>query len=57
MKYDCETCMNYYYDEEDDMYECVMCFDEDDFERASFSKKTCPYYRFGDEYTIVKKQI
>lgn len=57
MKYDCETCMNYYYDEEDDMYECVMCFDEDDYEKSGFSNKRCPYYRFGDEYSIVKKQI
>ncbi len=57
MKFDCESCMNYYYDEQDDMYECVMNFDEDDFERLGYGKKQCPYYRFGDEYSIVRKQI
>ena len=57
MKFDCESCMNYYYDEQDDMYECVMNFDEDDFERLGYGKKQCPYYRFGDEYSIVRKKI
>lgn len=53
----CEFCINYEYDDE---FECMMCIidmDEDEVFRLSYSpKKSCPYFRSGDEYTIVKKQ-
>ena len=54
----CETCMNYEYDEECDYYVCTKDLDEDEmvrFIRGEF--RDCPYYRFGDEYQILKKQI
>lgn len=54
----CESCMNYEYDEDYDCYICTKDLDEDEmirFIRGEF--KDCPYYRFGDEYQIVKKQI
>lgn len=49
------------YFEYDDEYECYVCgmnLDEDEMYR--FMQNTfdnCPYYKFGDEYTIVRKQI
>ena len=54
----CESCWNYDYDEEFDEYFCMMDLDEDElykFIGGKFSE--CPYYRQGDEYTIVRKQI
>ena len=50
--------MNYTYDEEFDEYICGIDMDEDEAARLFGQKKSvCPYFRFGDEYTIVKKQI
>lgn len=47
--------MYYEYDEEYDTYSCVMSLDQDDVERfAKYS--SCPFFRFGDEYAIVRKQ-
>ena len=53
----CEYCLYYEYDEEYDCYTCSMCLDEDEM-RLFVEKKYshCPYYRPGDEYTIVRKQ-
>lgn len=54
----CESCMNYEYDEDYDCYICTKDLDEDEmvrFIRGEF--KDCPFYRFGDEYQIVKEQI
>ena len=54
----CEDCLYYEYDEEFDCYSCVMDLDEDEmrlFVMGRFSY--CPYYRPGDEYVIVHKQI
>lgn len=56
MRTDCENCMNYVYDEEYEQYMCAMCFDEDDEYRYGRMGQRCPYFRFGDEYTIVRKQ-
>lgn len=54
----CETCLNYEYDEEYDEYSCVMDLDEDEYGNfVSGRTKSCPFYRFGDEYLIVHKQI
>ncbi|MCF2651073.1 DUF6472 family protein [Anaeromassilibacillus senegalensis] len=54
----CEDCLYYEYDPEYGFYVCDMELDEDEtaqFIHGSFSD--CPYYRPGDEYTIVHKQI
>ena len=57
-KTSCECCGNYVYDEQNDYYVCEVNLDEDEmyrFVRGEF--RDCPYYQFGDEYQIVKKQI
>lgn len=54
----CEYCSNYVYDEEYGYYVCEVDLDEDEMYR--FLKKetaSCPYYRGGGEYEIVKKQM
>ena len=54
----CESCEFYDYDEEMDAYVCCMSLDED--EMADFigrNTRSCPYYRFYDEYKSVNKQI
>lgn len=54
----CETCMNYVYDEEIDMYECVVNLDEDEMMHYLTQRVfSCPYYRLDDEYGTVRKQI
>ena len=53
----CEYCINYAYNEEYDCYECIIDKDEDELVHLSYSpKSTCPYFRGGDDYTIVRKQ-
>ena len=55
----CEVCMNYEYDPETDGYACVLeiGLDMDDYERSlSGGYKSCPFFKFGDEYNIVRKQ-
>ena len=58
MQSTCETCANYFYD---DVYECYVCdvnLDEDEMVRfMTQTKFECPYYRNGDEYLVVRKQI
>ena len=54
----CEYCVNYEYDEEWECYTCVQDLDEDEMARFlqdAFSD--CPYFRMGDEYQIVRKQM
>ena len=54
----CEMCMNFVYDEEFECYVCEMDLDQDEMER--FLKNTfydCPYFKMGDEYRIVRKQM
>ena len=44
----CESCMNYEYDEEYEYYVCSKNLDEDEmyrFVRGEF--RDCPYYQFG----------
>ena len=49
--------MNYYYDKEYDTYLCAINLDEDEVVRiSSDSRYVCPYFRMGDDYTIVRKQ-
>lgn len=54
----CESCAFYTYDEEYEYYVCEASLDEDEMSaflrRSEFS---CPYYRIGDEYRIVRKQM
>ncbi len=53
----CESCEFYDYDDDMDAYVCTVSLDED--EMAEFVSRTqmrCPYYRYYDEYTSVRKQ-
>lgn len=53
----CETCAYYDYDSEMDSYICMVSFDEDEVSMFySGSRFACPYYRYYDEYKMVKKQ-
>jgi hypothetical protein len=55
---ECDTCANYYYDEEYEEYICDVNMDEDDLVRfLSQERQQCPYYRNGDEYRVVRKQM
>lgn len=54
----CDTCAYYAYDDEDECYYCEADMDEDDAGRmVSGHYKSCPYYRNGDEYAVVRHQI
>ena len=54
---ECEYCAYYSYDEEDEEYYCDVYMDEDDMARMSMKQyKSCPYYKNGDEYAVVRKQ-
>ncbi|MDD6735190.1 MAG: DUF6472 family protein [Clostridiales bacterium] len=53
----CESCAYFAYDDECECYICEINLDEDEmlrFMQGSFNN--CPYYRFGDEYSVVRKQ-
>lgn len=53
----CDDCEHYVYDE---WYECWVCdVDLDEDEMVKFltgSNDGCPYYRYYNEYDIVRKQ-
>lgn len=54
----CENCMYYDYDYDYGYYVCLMELDQDEMERFLRNTFTnCPYFRYGDEYKIVHKQI
>ena len=64
----CDTCTFYIYDDEYESYlcdvsmdECYTCdrdLDEDEMMRFLTDKHyQCPYYRSGDEYRVVRKQM
>lgn len=54
----CETCAYYMYDDEYEEYVCDINMDEDEYNRmVSDSHYACPYYRNGDEYAVVRKQM
>lgn len=58
MASNCETCINYIYDEEEECYCCDMNLDEDDMVKfLTGSFEDCPYYQLDDEYAIVKHQM
>ena len=53
----CETCEFYDYDEYEESYVCTQCLDEDEMiDFLGRQTKSCPYYRFYDEYKTVQKQ-
>ncbi len=53
----CEQCVNYVYNNDDDFYECLVNLDEDEFYKFITSKAdACPYFRLDDEYAIARKQ-
>lgn len=55
----CENCMYLEYYEELREYVCSIetIMDEDDMARMTYGRrKHCPYYKIGDEYTLVRKQ-
>ena len=54
----CEECQYYAYDEDYEAYMCEMNMDEDEYARlVSGHRQSCPYYKRGDEYYIVRKQM
>lgn len=53
----CETCLYGEYDEQMGEYVCLMLWDEDDVAQlAAGHDTTCPYFRFGDDYTLARRQ-
>ena len=53
----CEECMYYEFDEDSETYSCIINLDEDEAQRfMSGDSKRCSYFRFYDEYKMVKKQ-
>ena len=54
----CDTCVNFVYDEDYECYICEADLDEDEMARfMTSSYRDCPYYRNGDEYLVVRKQM
>ncbi len=54
----CSQCAYLVYDEDMEEYVCDVRMDEDDYYRLIQSNyKQCPYYRNGDEYLVVRKQM
>lgn len=54
----CDNCIHYYFDDESECYVCDMDLDQDEMRLFIIGDfKQCPYFRFGDDYTIVRKQM
>ena len=54
----CDSCTYYVYDEDCESYVCDMDMDEDEYMRLVTDKQySCPYYRNGDEYLVVRHQM
>ena len=54
----CDTCDRLIYDEDYEGYVCDVDMDEDEYMRFMSDKSySCPYYRNGDEYAVVRKQM
>lgn len=54
----CEYCVNYSYDEDYECYTCEVDLDEDEMEHfVTGTFHQCPYFRMGDEYRIVRRQM
>ena len=53
----CEDCAYYDYDEEYGDYVCTQSLDEDELAAVCRGgSKSCPYFKFYDEYKSVQKQ-
>ena len=58
MMNECDTCAFCAYDEEYGEYICETDLDEDDYVRLmTDSRSSCPCYRNGDEYAVVRHQM
>ncbi len=54
----CEYCAYNEYDETDEAYFCSVNMDEDDMARFIQSGyRDCRYFRSGDEYRVVRRQM
>ncbi|MDE6593290.1 MAG: hypothetical protein K2K57_09550 [Oscillospiraceae bacterium] len=54
----CESCVNYVYDEDYECYTCLVNLDEDEMYRFIHGASSdCPYFRLDDEYGVVKHQM
>lgn len=54
----CETCQYAYIDEATGEAICDLDLDEDEVVKFSYRRsKECPYYKDGDEYKAVRKQL
>ena len=54
----CDTCVNFVYDEDDEYYVCDYDLDEDDMVKfLQGNTKECPFYQLDNEYLIVRKQM
>ena len=54
----CESCTYYIYDEDYESYVCDKNMDEDEYIRLMTDRHfLCPFYRTGDEYAVVRKQM
>ena len=54
----CGSCTYYIYDEDYESYVCDKNMDEDEYIRLMTDRYfQCPFYRNGDEYAVVRKQM
>ena len=54
----CDTCVNYVYDEFEGCDVCMVNLDEDEIYRLmEHPHESCPYYQVDDEYQIVRHQM
>ena len=54
----CESCTYYIYNEDYESYVCDKSVDEDEYIRLMTDRYfQCPFYRNGDEYAVVRKQM
>ena len=53
----CESCVNFVYDEELGCEVCMVNLDEDEYLKYMESSfDSCPYYQLYDEYKTVRRQ-
>ena len=52
----CEMCAHFIYDDEYEENICNMDRDEDELISFYQSRTSCPYFKFYDEYKMVRKQ-
>lgn len=54
----CDDCQYYIFDDDYQEYVCDMDMDEDDYARiVSRGSEECPFWRNGDEYSVVRHQM